>query len=72
MNCVLLFVIRKIPIAAYHPEYNDVCKRVIGTVKSQLAKAQDLNYATYNYNHSIHSVTKSMPATALYGNSLKY
>ena len=39
----------------------------IGTVKSQLEKTTDLNYAIYNYNHSIHSTTKRMPITLLYG-----
>ena len=61
------FGILKIPIAAYHPESNGVCERVIGTVKSQLEKTNDILYAVYNYNHSIHSVTKRMPISLLYG-----
>lgn len=61
------FGIHKINIAAYHPQSNGVCERVIGTVKSQLEKTFDFDYAAYNYNHSIHSTTKRMPITVLYG-----
>ena len=61
------FGVNKIPIAAYHPESNGVCERVIGTVKGQLEKVENLSYAIYNYNHSIHSTTKRMPISLLYG-----
>ena len=61
------FGIHKILIAACHPESNGVCERVIGTVKSQLEKTANLDYAVYNYNHFIHSTTKRMPITSLYG-----
>ena len=61
------FGIRIIPIAAYHPESNSVCERVIGTVKTQLEKTNNLEEDIFNYNHSTHSTTKRTPVSLLYG-----
>ena len=59
--------IRIIPIAAYHPESNSVCERVIGSVKTQSEKTNNLKEAIFNCNHSIHSTTKRTPVSLLYG-----
>ena len=66
-NTCKSFGIRKIPISAYHPESNGVCERVIGTLKHQLEKTNDVSLAVFQYNNSIHSVLQRMPINVLYG-----
>ena len=55
------FQVRRIPIAVQHSESKGICKRGIGTIKSQLDKGTPILQALYNYNHAIHSVTKRTP-----------
>ena len=59
--------IHRIAIAPIHPESNGICERVIGTVKLQLEKADDLYQSCYNYNHSIYAATNRTPISLLFG-----